>query len=69
MLNDRARSKRASAAGKWSTPEPVEALNDDSGKHGAITPCLSGDRLFFASDRAGGKGGMDIWTVLVAKLK
>jgi hypothetical protein len=63
------RSKRASAAGKWSTPEPVEAINDGAGTRGAMTPCLSGDRLFFACDRAGGKGGMDIWTVQASKLK
>jgi hypothetical protein len=63
------RSKRTSPAGKWSMPEPVEALNDETGKRGAMTPCLSGERLFFASDRAGGKGGMDIWMVLTSKLK
>ena len=63
------RSRRASAAGKWSAPVPVDAINEDAGKRGAVTPCLVGDRLYFASDRAGGKGGMDVWSVFLSQLK
>jgi hypothetical protein len=33
----------------------------------AIT--ADGTRLYFVSDRPGGKGGLDIWTVATAQLK
>lgn len=55
---------------EWSKPEPLEALNDPSGKTGDRSPNLSrdGSILFFASDREGGKGGLDIWMILTADL-
>jgi hypothetical protein len=64
-------SKRASLTGKWSDPEPVRKLNTSDGKAGDSSPNLSpdGSRLFFVSDRSGGKGGLDLWTVLVKDLK
>lgn len=44
----------------WSEPRPMRAL---SSKFQETAPSLSGDGklLFFASDRPGGRGGMDIW--------
>jgi hypothetical protein len=49
----------------WSKPEPLEALNDPEGKKGDRSPNLSRDGrlLYFASDRPGGKGGLDLWVV------
>ena len=45
---------------EWGEPQPLEALNTDSDELG---PAFSSDGqfLFFSSDRAGGKGGYDIW--------
>lgn len=44
----------------WSEPRPMRAL---SSKFEETSPSLTGDGkfLFFASDRPGGRGGMDIW--------
>jgi hypothetical protein len=63
------RSKRASISAAWSKPEPVKALDFADAKRGAASPCLSGERLYFVSDRAGGKGGMDIWSVMLFQIK
>ena len=65
------RSKRTKVGAEWSKPESLTMLNNAEGKRGDITPCLSADgvRLYFASDRTGGKGGMDIWYVLTSQLK
>ncbi len=48
--------------GEWSAPKPLnERINypGSSNRHPAIS--LSGDTLFFSSNRPGGKGGVDIW--------
>jgi hypothetical protein len=65
------RSKRASLSGKWSEPEAVKSLDTSDGKQGNLAPSLTsdGNRLYFVSDRAGGKGGLDIWTIAVKDLK
>ncbi len=63
------RSKRMKVGASWSKPELLTSLNHPESKRGAMSPCLSGDRLYFASDRPGGKGGLDIWYALVAQLK
>lgn len=65
------RCKRASLTAKWSDPEPVAALNTSDGEKGDLGPSLSpdGSRLFFVSDRSGGKGGLDIYTIAVKDLK
>lgn len=54
----------------WSKPEPLDALNDADAKTGDRSPCLSRDGkfLYFASDRKGGKGGMDLYAIETAKL-
>lgn len=54
----------------WSKPEPLEKLNDPKAPTGDRSPNLSRDGtiLFFASDREGGKGGLDIWMIPTAEL-
>jgi hypothetical protein len=56
---------------KWSKPQPLEQLNDPSGPTGDCSPCLSrnGATLYFASDRDGGKGGLDLYSVNLGELK
>ena len=58
------------AEGKWSKPEPLP-INNDEGPIGDVSPSLSrdGSLLYFASDRPGGKGKMDLWVIPTAKLK
>ena len=65
------RSKRAKIGGKWSMPEELSALNHEGGKRGDMSPCLNaeGTRLYFSSDRPGGKGGLDLWSIATKDLK
>ena len=57
--------------GAWTKPEPVVKLNHPEAKRGDMSPVLSidGTRLYFSSDRPGGKGGLDLWVVPIASLK
>jgi hypothetical protein len=49
----------------WGKPEALDMLNDPGAPTGDRSPSLSRDgfRLYFASDRPGGKGGLDLWMV------
>jgi hypothetical protein len=55
----------------WSKPEPLDELNSADAPTGDRAPSLSGNgaMLYFASDRPGGKGGVDLWVVPTAQLK
>lgn len=55
---------------KWSRPLPLN-INQDKSEVGERSPCLTrdGDWLYFASDREGTKGKMDIWIVPTSHLK
>jgi len=62
---------RSSGNGQsWSSPEPLLALNHPDAPKGDMSPALSHDgaRLYFASDRPGGKGGLDLWVVPTVQL-
>jgi hypothetical protein len=55
----------------WSKPEELAGLNNAEGKTGDRSPNLTRDGrlLYFASDRPGGKGGLDLWGIQTALLK
>lgn len=57
--------------GGWTSPMPVSNLNSREGKIGDKSPCFSRDglRVYFSSDRSGGQGGLDIYSVMVTDLK
>jgi hypothetical protein len=59
------RSKRGSVKQAWGKPEPLEGLSHPDAPTGDHSPCLSWDgfRLYFSSDRPGGKGGLDLWVI------
>jgi Tol biopolymer transport system component len=54
----------------WSLPEALDMLNNAEGPTGDRSPALSrdGTRLYFASDRPGGKGGLDLYVIETAQL-
>ena len=59
-------------AGKtWGKPEPIGGLNHPEGKVGDRAPNLSrdGSLLYFASDRPGGKGGLDVYSAKMASVR
>jgi hypothetical protein len=62
--------RSARGASGWQKPEPLEEVNNAEGPTGDRSPGLSrdGSMLYFASDRPGGKGGLDLYVVAVADL-
>jgi hypothetical protein len=55
----------------WSEPVALSMLNDRDAPKGDCSPAVSsdGNTLYFASDRTGGKGGFDIWSVPTSQLR
>lgn len=65
------RSKREKIGGAWSMPSLIKNLVHSEAKRGDSAPFVAsgGTRLYFASDRPGGKGGLDLWSIAIAELK
>lgn len=58
------------SVGKWSPPAHVQQLSFDDARVGTVSPSLTRDgrTLYFATDKSGGKGGLDIYSVQVSEL-
>ncbi len=65
------RSTRKKVGDPWEKPRALVNLNHPDAKRGDMAPALSlsGKTLFFASDRPGGEGGLDLYWVTAAELK
>jgi hypothetical protein len=65
------RTTRPRLGAAWGKPVELTALNSPEAPRGDLSPGLSPDgrKLYFASDRPGGKGGLDLWVIPVASLK
>ena len=59
------RSRRAGVKLPWGKPQLLEGLSHPQAATGDMSPCLSRDasKLYFSSDRPGGKGGRDLWVI------
>jgi hypothetical protein len=72
LENDRWGLFRSTWGGSaWGKPEALDDLNSADAPTGDRSPALSrdGTLLYFASDRPGGKGGLDLWVIHTAELK
>jgi len=58
-------------SGNWTTPQLIAALSFTEAKIGTVSPRLNrdGKTLYFASDKPGGKGGLDIYYVAINELQ
>jgi hypothetical protein len=54
-------SRRASVNDPWGSPENLGQPTNSSGNEQTPTVSLDGHRLYFASDRDGGFGGLDVY--------
>lgn len=65
------RSRRTRLDGPWSKPEQVPVINHPESKRGDMAPFITADgtRIYFASDRPGGKGGLDLYSALISTLR
>lgn len=63
--------KRSRMTAPWSEPRVLVSINSEDGAIGTCSPGLSGDNrfLYFASDRPGGKGGLDLYGVAVSDVE
>lgn len=72
LENDRSGLFVSTKTGKeWGQPVALDMLNNSERPIGDRSPCLSPDGalLYFASDRPGGKGGLDLWVIPTGQLK
>lgn len=63
--------KRPKLVEPWSEPKPLTSINSRDGIVGTCSPGLSSDNryLYFASDRSGGKGGLDLYGVAINEVE
>lgn len=63
------RTSRASPEASWGKPEPVPGLDSSTARRGDFSPFVTpdGEYLYFASDRDGGVGGLDLWVARLSR--